>query len=134
MWDIFLCMAIYNLFWKYNYLGTCKNRYVPISNFPSILFCGLIQITVVHWRMAGIIFALWLFTTPDESNDELQMAFMDEGSSKAIIHRWYNGAICGWLLLEDEKSGHPLTAVTEENVLAIGELRIERFCTSCRLD
>lgn len=69
------------------------------------------------------------------------MIFMDEGPSKATVHRWYNEFKCGRLTLRDiQRSGRPLTAVTKENLLAvkisktIDELCIRRFNTCYRLD
>lgn len=48
------------------------------------------------------------------------MAFSDKGPSKATIYHWFNEFKRGRLSLTDEKrSGRPVTAVTEENVLAV---------------
>lgn len=54
------------------------------------------------------------------------------------MYRWYNELKRGRLTLGDEyKSGRPLTAVTQENMLAVkklismGELRIRRFNKYC---
>lgn len=73
-----------------------------------------------------------------ESYHRLQIAFIDEGPSKATVYRWYNELKRGRLTLGDEyKSGRPLTAVTQENMLAVkklitmGELRIRRFNKYC---
>lgn len=75
-----------------------------------------------HFR-AMILYDFKCRLKPDESYDRLQMAFMDEGPSKATVYRWYNEFKRGRPTLgDDERSGRPLTAVTEENVLAVKNL------------
>ncbi|XP_045534361.1 protein GVQW3-like [Papilio machaon] len=75
-----------------------------------------------HFR-AMIIYDFKCRLKPDESYDRPQMALMDEGTSKAIVYRWYNEFKRGRLTLGDEeRSGRPLTAVTKENMLAVKNL------------
>lgn len=75
-----------------------------------------------HFR-AMILYDFKCHLKPDESYDRLQMAFMDEGPSKATVYRWYNEFRRGRLTLRDEeRSGRPLTAVTEENVQTVKNL------------
>lgn len=59
----------------------------------------------------------------EESCERLKMAFMDKSPSKATVFRWFNEFKRGRVTLADEeRSGRPRTAATEENVLAVKNL------------
>ncbi|RVE43011.1 hypothetical protein evm_012323 [Chilo suppressalis] len=72
-----------------------------------------------HFR-AMIFYDFKCGLKPDESFDRFRTAFMDEGPSNATINRWCSEFKRGRLTLGDEqRSGRPTTAVTEESVLAV---------------
>lgn len=75
-----------------------------------------------HFR-AMILYDFKCGLKPEESFDRLQIAFGDEGPSKATVYRWFSEFKRGrQSMTDEERCGRPLTAVTEENVLAVKKI------------